>query len=126
MSSFEVGVCFGAFDPLHLGHIFLFQNAKKQCECLIVAVATDNRIKTVKKYNPKFTLEQRIKVIEEIRCVDMIITQGLSKKEVIDHYNPDVIFVGDDWKGKKWDGNNLGVKVVYLPRTPNVSGTDLR
>jgi cytidyltransferase-like protein len=35
-----VGICFGAFDPLHIGHIFLFQRAKQQCDVLIVAVAT--------------------------------------------------------------------------------------
>lgn len=126
MSSFEVGVCFGAFDPLHLGHIFLFQNAKKQCECLIVAVATDERIEKVKGYTSKFTEKERIKGIEEIRCVNIITTQGMSKKEVIEKFNPDVIFVGDDWRGKKWDGENLGVPVIYLPRTPKVAGSDLR
>jgi glycerol-3-phosphate cytidylyltransferase len=121
-----VGICFGAFDPLHIGHIFLFQRAKQQCDVLIVAVATDERIRKVKGYDAKFTLQQRINAIEELKCVDFVTSQGLSKIDVINQHQPDVIFVGDDWKNKEWEGNNLGVKVVYLSRTPNVSGTELR
>jgi cytidyltransferase-like protein len=121
-----VGICFGAFDPLHIGHILLFQRAKQQCDVLIVAVATDERIRKVKGYDTKFTLEQRINAIEELKCVDFVTSQGMDKQEVINQHQPNVIFVGDDWINKQWDGNNLGVKVVYLSRTPNVSGTELR
>jgi glycerol-3-phosphate cytidylyltransferase len=119
------GICFGAFDPLHIGHIFLFQNAKAQCDELIVSVSTDDRIFRVKGYKAKFSLFDRMRAIREISCVDLVIPQE-TKTEAIERYKPDIIFVGDDWKGKEWDGANLGVKVVYLPRTEGVSSTDLR
>jgi glycerol-3-phosphate cytidylyltransferase len=124
----KTGITFGAFDPLHLGHIFLFQNAKKQCDHLIVVVSTDDYIKNVKKYTPKFTINQRIKALLSIKEIDRVLYQENenSKKELIQALQPDVIFVGSDWTPETFKGEGLGVEVVYLPRTANVSGTQLR
>jgi len=125
MAEMKTGVCFGAFDPVHIGHIFLFQRAKRLCSFLIVAAATDDRIRKIKEYEPCFTYEDRAKALNEIGCVDLVIPY-IDKQRIAEWYKPDVIFVGSDWKNKEWDGAGLGIKIIYLDRTQKVSGTQLR
>jgi glycerol-3-phosphate cytidylyltransferase len=122
------GITFGAFDPLHIGHVFLFQNAKQQCDHLTVVVSSDKYISNVKGYSPKFTYRQRIKALSSIKEIDYIYSQKdeNSKKYFVDLLKPDVIFVGSDWTPETFKGEGLGIKVVYLPRTPYISATQLR
>ena len=35
------GITFGAFDLFHAGHVMMLQEAKKQCDHLIVCIQTD-------------------------------------------------------------------------------------
>jgi len=126
---YKTGITFGAFDPLHLGHINLFRNALEQCENLIVAVSSDEYIREIKKYEAKFSYEERIVGISMIKGVSKIVMQGFgefSKKGLVKKYKPDCIFVGDDWNEKTFSGEGLGIPVIYLPRTKKVSGTELR
>lgn len=41
-------------------------------------------------------------------------------------YYVDIFVMGDDWKGKFDFLKEEGVKVVYLPRTPEVSTTQIK
>lgn len=124
------GITFGAFDPLHIGHINLIKNALKQCDVLIVCVSSDEYIRTVKKYEPKFSYEERIIAMSMIKGVSKIEMQGLdylhSKKQLAKKNKADIIFVGSDWDKETFKGEGLGIPVVYLPRTKGVSGSELR
>lgn len=124
----KVGITFGSFEYCHIGHIKLFENAKKKCDKLIVCVSTDEYIKFTKKHNPEFTLEERKHAISSIKYVDIVDIQSLefTKKQAILKYKPDIIFVGNDWNKKTYNGEGLGVKVIYLQRTRNISSTKLR
>lgn len=123
-----IGITFGGFNPIHEGHIKLFRNAKRECDFLIVCVSDDEYLKKVKKQNSYFTLRERMDDIMAIKYVDMVDIQSIKfgKKEAILKYNPDVIFVGNDWNKETFAGENLGVPVIYLPRTEGISSTELR
>jgi glycerol-3-phosphate cytidylyltransferase len=122
------GITFGAYEYLHLGHIFLIQHAKGMCDRLIVCVSNDQYIKEKKGHLPEFSWHERVTALSSIREVDMVGIQSLEfgKKEAINFYKPDVIFVGDDWSPSSFSGEGLGVPVVYIPRTDNISSTKLR
>src|SRR5690606_36452055 len=126
----KTGITFGAFDPLHIGHINLVKNALKQCDILIVCVSSDEYIRQVKKYEPKFSDDERIVAIGMIKGVSKIEMQGTdyshSKKAIVKRLKPDVIFVGSDWDPETFKGEGLGIPVIYLLRTKGVSGTELR
>ncbi len=62
----------GGFDPLHVGHIRLFKEAKKLGDKLVVIINNDNWL--IKKKGYVFmTQKERKELIEAIGCVDKII-----------------------------------------------------
>jgi len=125
---YKRAISFGSFEYVHIGHITLFQRIKEQCEELVVCVSDDEYIEKTKGHKPVFTLYERIKGLSSIKEIDYITVQSvlLNKERNIKLMNPNVIFVGDDWNPKNYNGEGLGIPVIYLPRTKGVSSTELR
>ncbi|EQB22652.1 Glycerol-3-phosphate cytidylyltransferase [Dehalobacter sp. UNSWDHB] len=132
MEKYKVGFTAGVFDMFHTGHLNLLRRAKEMCDYLIVGVNSNN---LVEKYKGKKTVineEQRIEIIEAIRYVNRVeIMESLNKVDAWKQFNFDVVFIGDDWKGTdrwiqtEYDLAQIGVKVIYVPYTKNVSSTQL-
>lgn len=116
-----VGMTFGAFDLCHQGHINLLTQAKSQCDRLIVCISSDDYIINNKGVAPLLTYQDRYYLVELTGLADEIEMQSVSgKKELIDQYNPDILFVGDDWNPLTYGGEGL-CKVIYLPYTEGIS-----
>lgn len=117
---------YGTYDVLHYGHINLLRRAKELGDYLIVALSTDefNAIKNKKSY---YSYEQRKKILESIRYVDLVIPENDWEQKISDvqKYQADIFVMGDDWEGK-FDFLKDYCEVVYLPRTPDVSSTQTK
>ena len=62
----------GGFDPIHIGHVRMFQRAKKMGDFLVVILNNDNWL--MKKKGYVFMPEkERKEVIEAIGCVDKVV-----------------------------------------------------
>ena len=122
------GVAFGAFDMFHIGHARLLRRARQACDHLTVAVTDEDYIRRFKGRSPIIPLEQRMEVVAACKWVDAVTVQTNEggKKPILEEHRIDVIFVGDDWTPATFDGEGLGVPVVYLPRTPGVSSSGIR
>ncbi|MCD7712674.1 MAG: hypothetical protein LUJ25_08245, partial [Firmicutes bacterium] len=48
------------------------------------------------------------------------------KKTDVHEYHIDTFVMGDDWEGKFDFLKDEGVEVVYLPRTPEISTTQIK
>ncbi len=122
------GVAFGAFDMFHIGHARLLRRARQACDHLTVAVTDEDYIRRFKGRPPVIPLEQRMEVVAACKWVDAVTVQTNEggKKPILEEHRIDVIFVGDDWTPATFDGEGLGVPVVYLPRTPGVSSSGIR
>lgn len=120
-------ITYGTFDLLHYVHINLLKRAKKLGDYLIVALSTDefNLQKNKKSF---FNYETRKKLLESIVYVDLVIPETCweQKKTDVHKYNVDVFVMGNDWKGKFDFLKEEGVEVVYLPRTPEISTTEIK
>lgn len=121
-------ITYGTFDLLHYGHINLLKRAKEQGDYLIVALSTDEFNWNQKNKKCYFTYEQRKTLLESIRYVDLVIPEDDWKQKNADmhKYEIDTFVMGDDWKGKFDFLKDEGVKVVYLPRTPEISTTQIK
>ena len=119
-------ITYGTFDLLHYGHINLLKKCKEHGDYLIVALSTDefNKLKGKQSY---FAYEERKKLLESIRYVDLVIPENSweQKIENIKEFKVDTFIIGDDWKGK-FDFLNEYCDVKYLERTPEISTTKIK
>ena len=120
-------ITYGSFDLLHYGHIELLRRAKAMGDYLIVALSTDE-FSASKGKRAYFTYEQRKQLLEAIRYVDLVIPEENweQKRSDIHEYHIDTFVIGDDWKGKFDFLREEGAEVVYLPRTPEISTTQIK
>ena len=120
-------ITYGTFDLLHYGHINLLRRAKEQGDYLIVALSTDEFNWNEKQKKCYFTYEQRKKLLEAIRYVDLVIpeTNWAQKVSDVQEFRVDTFVMGDDWEGK-FDFLKDYCEVVYLPRTPEISTTQIK
>lgn len=120
-------ITYGTFDLLHYGHINLLKRAKALGDYLIVCVSTDefNAIKGKKSF---FPYEQRKALVESIRYVDLVIPETDWDQKVSDckEYHVDTFVIGADWTGKFDFLKDVGVEVIYLDRTPEISTTQIK
>ena len=121
-------ITYGTFDLLHYGHINLLKRAKALGDYLIVALSTDEFNWVEKHKKCYFPYEVRKQLLEAIRYVDLVIPEESweQKKTDAKEYHVDVFVIGDDWTGKFDFLKDQGVEVVYLPRTPEVSTTQIK
>ena len=121
-------ITYGTFDLLHYGHINLLERAKALGDYLIVAVSTDEFNWDEKRKKCYYSYEERVHMLKAIKYVDKIIPEENweQKNTDVDKYDIDVFVIGDDWEGKFDFLEEKGVEVVYLPRTPKISTTQIK
>ena len=120
-------ITYGTFDLLHYGHINLLQRAKELGDYLIVALSTDEFNWDEKRKKCYFTYEERKRLLEAIRYVDLVIPETCweQKAEDVREFKVDIFVMGDDWEGE-FDFLKENCEVVYLPRTPEISTTQIK
>jgi len=133
VSDMIIGYTQGTFDMFHIGHLNLLQNARQQCDYLIVGVNDDALVVSYKDKKPIVPLEERIRIVEAVRYVDEVIgCDSLDKESIWKKYRYNKLFIGDDWKGNtRWNQTEKELKkyhveVIYLPYTQSVCSTVMR
>ncbi len=94
----------GGFDPIHIGHIRLFKNAKKLGDKLIVILNNDNWLIAKKGY-VFMPQKERKEIIEALECVDEVIIsththnpKDMSVCKELKEIQPDIFANGGDRK----------------------------
>jgi glycerol-3-phosphate cytidylyltransferase len=118
---------YGTFDLLHIGHINLLKRAKNLGDKLIVALSTDEFNLNQKNKVCTNTYADRKVILESLRFVDLVIPEEDWEQKITDveKHNIDVFVIGDDWKGH-FDFLKEKCEVIYLPRTANISTTEIK
>jgi glycerol-3-phosphate cytidylyltransferase len=128
----RVGITFGAFDLLHAGHCLMLQEAKSQCDYLIVGLQTDPTIDRPSKNKPVQSLVERYIQLKAISVVDEIIPYQTEAEllEIIKAIPINVRIIGADYLDKEFTGKSeadqLGIETYYNKRDHAFSTTDLR
>ncbi|MDU4940934.1 MAG: adenylyltransferase/cytidyltransferase family protein [Mixta calida] len=119
-------ITFGTFDVFHVGHINILERAAKYGDYLVVGVSSDQLNFNKKKRYPVYSQEDRVKIIQSLKFVDEVfLEESLELKlEYIQLHKANVLVMGDDWAGK-FDWVKDACEVIYLPRTPSISTTEI-
>lgn len=122
---------FGVFDYYHYGHLKLLKRAKALGDFLVVAVQnTDEIHKTKPQAKILYSLEQRMEMLAELRCVDEVVPYN-QVDEDIKKIDFDILAVGGDQNHEgfqrafAWCKEN-GKKCTVLPRTPNICSSQIK
>ena len=121
----------GCFDLFHVGYVRLLQKARKQGDCLVVAVNSDRSVRQIKgPERPKIPEKERAEVLAAMACVDWVtIFDEADPLVLIKLLKPDVLVKGADWSEEKIVGasevKEAGGKVLRIPLEPGISTSAL-
>lgn len=120
----------GAFDLLHMGHIYYLREAKKLGDILVVVVATDSTVRKL-KHDPITPQENRVNLIKELKMVDEVcLGHDDDMYSIVQEIKPDIIALGFDQIHNENIIKNelkkrkLNIKIVRLPKYEGGSDLD--
>ena len=119
-------ITFGTFDMFHIGHLSIIERARELGGHLTVGVSSDALNFSKKQRFPICSERDRMRIVKALSCVDEVfLEESLElKAEYINAHRADCLVMGDDWLGK-FDELKPLCDVIYLPRTPAISTTQL-
>lgn len=127
-----VALCHGCFDPLHIGHVYHFKEAKKIADILVVTITPDQYINKGKN-RPFFSMYERLVMVGELRTVDLaIINLWPTAVNTIKVIKPEYFVKGVDYKNSTFSNylaekdelENRGGKMVFTD-SKKYSSTEL-
>jgi choline-phosphate cytidylyltransferase len=119
-------ITFGTFDLFHIGHLNILKRAKSYGNKLIVGISSDDFNK-IKGKQAIYNHNDRLNIVSSIKYVDSVFLEESfeKKREYILENNADILIMGDDWKDKFNEFNDI-CKVIYIERTPDISTTEIK
>ncbi len=123
----------GTFDLLHVGHLALLENCATFGDTVAVGVSSDEVVKLYKPNIPVIPLEQRIEMLQALRCIDIVLPyHELNYIAVCKEVNADIFVIGEDW-GRKPHNQDVedflksqGKEVVQVQYSPRNSSTKIK
>ncbi len=119
-------VTYGTFDLFHIGHVRLLKRLKALGDRLVIGLSSDE-FNAVKGKQVIIPYADRREILLSCQYVDDVFQENTweQKREDLLREKADIFAMGDDWAGKFDDLQDI-VKVLYLPRTQDVSTTELK
>ena len=131
-NSKRVGITFSAFDLLHAGHIKMLEEAKRQCDYLIVGLQTDPTLDRPEKNRPAQTVVERYIQLKGCKFVDEIVPYATEQdlEDILRAFKIDVRIVGDEYKEQDFTGRLYceakGIELYFNTRDHRFSSSGLR
>ena len=124
----NTGVIAGNFDVIHPGYIYLFNECKEFCTELIILLHEDPSIERPEKLKPILNLDERMIILSSLKQIDQIIPYKLETDlyQLLLNLDIDIRFLGDDYKGKPFTGDDLNIPIHFLDRSHGWSTTKFK
>ncbi len=112
------GVIAGNFDVIHPGYINTFKECKENCDHFTILLHSDPTIERPNKLKPILSVDERIEVLSSIKFIDDIKVYTYEKEllKLLEGNKFNIRFLGDDYIGKSYTGNELNIDIHYLSR----------
>lgn len=119
-------ITYGTFDLFHIGHVRLLQRLSLLAPKVIVGLSTDE-FNAIKGKQSFFSYEERKEILLSCKYVNEVFPEynWEQKKDDIIKYSAKIFAMGNDWEGK-FDYLSDVCEVVYLPRTEDISTTEIK
>ena len=119
------GVIAGNFDVIHPGYVDMFNEASQNCDMLIILLHTDPSIERPDKIKPVLSVEERKKMLLSLKAVADVVTYTYEEQllDLLKLGEFDIRFLGDDYIGKPFTGDDLGIHTQYINRDHGWSTT---
>ncbi|HEV3137854.1 MAG TPA: bifunctional heptose 7-phosphate kinase/heptose 1-phosphate adenyltransferase [Pirellulales bacterium] len=121
----------GCFDLLHPGHVASLAEARRQGDCLLVAVNSDRSVRELKgPGRPVIDEQGRAEMLAALASVDYVfVFDEASVAGLVERVQPDVLVKSDQYTTEQVVGHETvlrrGGHVVSVPMKPTYSTTDL-
>ncbi|MBK42673.1 MAG: glycerol-3-phosphate cytidylyltransferase [Flavobacteriaceae bacterium] len=128
----KVGITFSTFDLLHAGHVKMLEEAKRQCDHLIVGLQLDPSLDRSDKNSPSQTIIERYIQLKGCKHIDEIIPYVSEQdlEDILRSFKIDVRIIGEEYKQKDFTGKDYcikkGIEIYYNKRDHRFSSSGLR
>lgn len=130
----------GTFDLFHAGHVKLLQECRSLSGWrgrVVVALNTDEFVMRYKHLIPTHSYAERRAILEACAHVDLVVcnTGNEDSKVAIEVVQPDIIAIGEDWRGRDYHGQmgftpkwlaERNIELMYVSHLPGFSSTNTR
>jgi|TARA_B110000037_G_C17047717_1_gene476402 glycerol-3-phosphate cytidylyltransferase len=128
----KIGITCSSFDLLHAGHVKMLEEAKSQCDYLIVALQTDPTIDRPEKNKPIQSIVERYVQVNACKWVDEIVPYATEKdlEDIFASFQLDYRFIGIEYKDKDFTAKDVclsrKIELIYNSRSHKWSSSELR
>jgi glycerol-3-phosphate cytidylyltransferase len=128
----RVGITFSAFDLFHAGHVKMPEEAKRQCDYLIVGLHTDPTLDRSGKNQPAQTVVERYIQVQDCKFVNEIVPYATEEdlEDILRAFKMDVRIVGDEYRKQDFTGRMYceakGIELYFNTRDHRFSSSGLR
>jgi len=128
----KIGFTASAFDLLHAGHVLMLEDAKKQCDYLIVGLQTDPSMDRKTKSSPAQTVIERYLQLRACKFVDEIIPYSTEQdlEDLLAGMHIDVRILGVEYRDKGFTGSEIcktrDIEIYFNERDHRFSSSGLR
>ncbi len=128
----KTGITFSTFDLFHAGHVKMLEEAKRQCDYLIVGLQSDPTIDRSTKNKPIQSLVERYIQVKACKYVDEIVPYSTEGEllEILQSFKIDLRIVGEDYIDKDFTGKQFcidnNIEIYFNSRKHNFSSSSLR
>jgi len=123
----------GTWDLLHVGHLAILQHCQSLGNRVAVGVASDEVVASYKLNVPVVPLEQRMEMLEALRCVDIVVPYyELNYKPACIELDVDIFVIGEDWGNAPHNIEvesllkSRGKSIVQVTYDPQTSSTKIK
>ena len=128
----RIGITFSTFDLFHAGHVKMLEEAKRQCDYLIVGLQLDPSIDRSNKNAPSQSIIERYIQLKGSKYIDEIVPYVSEQdlEDILHSFKLDVRIIGDEYKEKNFTGKTYceekGIDIYYNSRDHRFSSSGLR
>ena len=128
----RIGFTASAFDLLHAGHVLMLEDAKKQCDYLIVGLQTDPSQDRKEKSKPAQTVIERYLQLRACKFVDEIIPYSTEQdlEDLLAGMHIDIRILGVEYRDNGFTGSEIcktrDIEIYFNERDHRFSSSGLR